>query len=557
MTRKPPIDRIDGRMIAAMRFVLAFSALLIIYIDPFEPDRYVAVAYGTLILYTVYSLSLYAISVRFGKFAQLAQNWAHWGDVVWYIILIGLSSGTSSIFFIFLFFPILVASFRHGFIAGLQISIVSALLFTFVGFAISSIDPGLNLYLLRSICLLVLGYMMAYLGGSEIRLKSRLALLKEVSALSNPRFGVDRTVGSILERLRAFYDADTCLIVMFDQFADQYTLYRTTRHNPEEAAVAQSIEKEFVDLLLSLPAERSVIYSGVQRFWSLRRVTYSLENAFEIVKRDRAAEDFETSESLAAVLDCESFIAVPLRYKEQSGKLYLTAENRSFSHSDADFLLQVIENVLPVIENIRLVDKLASDAAKEERQRIARNIHDSVIQPYIGLQLGLQGMKEKFARKGIDLTDEIERLIGMSGMAVSDLRSYVLGLKGPGESDGSLLPAVRRFAAKFSETTGILVEVEAENSINVNDRLAAEAFQMVAEGLSNIRRHTQATRASICLSHRQDNLILTIKNNHNNELQNKPFIPRSIMERAEALGGKVNIGQVGNKEITVSVEIPL
>src|SRR4030095_15290804 len=100
----------------------------------------------------------------------------------WYLLLVSLSSGTSSIFFFFFFFSIIVASFLWGFIEGLSVTIVAAVLCAAIGFAAAPSGTAfeLNRLLLRPIYLVVLGYMIAYWGGFEIQLKRRLALLKEV-----------------------------------------------------------------------------------------------------------------------------------------------------------------------------------------------------------------------------------------------------------------------------------------------------------------------------------------------------------------------------------------
>ena|SRR5438105_12745162 len=99
-----------------MRLILALSALIIIYIDPSEPDRFVAVTY--LIVYTVYSAILFILSLRRHNSLQVRR--AHWIDIGCYLVLVALSSGTNSIFFFFFFFAILIASFRWGFKAGLE-----------------------------------------------------------------------------------------------------------------------------------------------------------------------------------------------------------------------------------------------------------------------------------------------------------------------------------------------------------------------------------------------------------------------------------------------------
>src|SRR5947208_5573333 len=84
----------------------------------------------------------------------------------------------------------------------------------------------------------------------------------------------------------------------------------------------------------------------------------------------------------------------PLRHHEWfTGYLFVGASRpNNFRIHDAKFLLQLADQVTPVLEHIRLVDRMASDSADEERHRIARSVHDRVIQPYIGLQMGLIGL---------------------------------------------------------------------------------------------------------------------------------------------------------------------
>src|SRR6185436_69661 len=110
MIDRQTIESVDERLINLTRFVLALSALIIIYVDPSEPDRLVNVTYTALALYTVYSVSVYFLSLK--RQSAFRSIPLYWIDVAWYLVLISLSSGTNSLFFFFFFFAILVASFR-------------------------------------------------------------------------------------------------------------------------------------------------------------------------------------------------------------------------------------------------------------------------------------------------------------------------------------------------------------------------------------------------------------------------------------------------------------
>ena len=545
----------DNRITAAMRLVLAVSALLITVIDPSEPDRLVALTYLALGLYTAYSLVLYAGARRLAALEATVGRWGHWADVAWYTLLIALSSGTSSIFFFFYFFAIMVASFRHGYGPGLRVVGVSVALFTVVGLITAPRGPDfeLNRFLLRPVYLGVLGYMMAYWGGFEVALKERLGLLKDVNTLANPRFGVDRTTSRLMERLRSFYDADACVMVTADP-GGGHIMRRADHARPEGAVHAELPPPELAGRLLAFPPDLALAYSHGAAWWP-RQETYS---AYSAGSHARTVEGRQLAAAIAAGFDAAAMISVPLRPLGGGGRRPYPPPLRAgaFHDSDLEFLLQVVAHFMPVIEKIRLVDRLASDAAEIERQRIARDLHDSVIQPYIGLQLGLTAIDQRLAAGDTRVSPDVKRLIAQIGRVIEGLRSYVHGLRSAGGEERVLLASLRRFVDTFTEATGINVELQVAGDLQLTDRLAAEVFQMVAEGLSNIRRHTHAMRATVLLGRQANNLVLRIEDEG---LCEPPaaFTPRSISERATTLGGSVLVGQRDAGGSAVVVEIPL
>ncbi|HEX6605274.1 MAG TPA: histidine kinase [Chloroflexia bacterium] len=550
-----PLAGTDNPALAMMRLLLAASALLIIWISPTQPDRLVIPTYLTLGLYTLYSAVLGILTLRRDHLPAVVTQHVHWLDVAWYVVLISLSSGTSSIFFFGFFFAILTASFQCGFAPGLRVTVASAVLYGVVGFATAdhAREFELNRALLRPVYLLVLGYLIAYWGGHEITAKRQLAFLKEVSTLSNPRFGVDRTIDLLLRRLQGFYGADAALLVMCDVGAGVHRLYQTAQ-GAAAAAGAAPIPAEVANMLLELPAAQPILYPGHALPW--QRFTQRARRRLRRSGAGAAApRHAELGAAVAALLEVDSFISVSLRNSGgTTGRIYLTARRR-FADSDMHFLTQVAEHVSPVLENIRLVDRLAADAAEHERERIARNIHDSVIQPYIGMQMGLAAVRDKLAAGRGDVTADLDRLIALAGTGITDLRGFARKLPGEVAPEGSLLPAMRRFTDKFTDATGIAVALDVPADLYLHDRLAAEVFQIIAEGLSNVRRHTQAAHAAIHLQCRADQLHLCIENDG---VDNAPaFMPRSITGRATALGGHVSVGHPTPDHTAVLVEIPL
>lgn len=543
------LDSVDDRMIALMRLTLAVSALLIIYIDPFEPDRFVVPTYISLVVYVFYSLVIVVLSL----YQRAPYLIAPWIDVACYLVLISLSSGTNSIFFFFFFFPILVASFRSGFKQGISVTVASSVLFTIVGYATSPSGPHfeLNRFLLRPVYLTVLGYMMAYWGGREIKLKQRLSLLREIVKLSNPRFGVSHTIGAMLQKIQLFYDADACLLILIDPVYKDTRLFRLQRGQTAEAVRPERLPEKFAQLLLSFPDDLAVVHKSQAA---------SSDYAFDLTKQRKIADNWSTtSAAVASKLDLGAFISLPLRYRgRQSGRFYLTARDRSFRLTDIDFLMQVGEQVMPAIHNIRLLAQLAWTAAEDERRRLARDVHDSVIQPYIGFQYKLAAIRNKSAA-GKPTGADLDRLFEMTVNEVNSLRGFVRGLKEGESSEFGFLPSVRRFAAQFSESYDLDVQVESRGDIEVSDRLAPHLVRIVQEGLSNVRKHTTASVCRILVEREGSSLCLSVENDnpHANGASHAEFLPRSITERTEDLGGHVSVEHSVDGRTTVKIEVPL
>jgi signal transduction histidine kinase len=234
-----------------------------------------------------------------------------------------------------------------------------------------------------------------------------------------------------------------------------------------------------------------------------------------------------------------------------------------------DFVLQLLDHITPLMENIRLVDSLASDAAEQERHRIARDIHDSVIQPYVGLQLGIAAVVQKLRAGNTEVLANVEELLELTNQELVEMRRYVWGLKASEDRRDVLLPAINRFVTRFASVTGIHVDVMTRGKVEINDRLAAELFQIVAEGLSNVRRHALCNEARVEIACESNRLSLQIKNrrpgetsdlhfgrdgNHNEKTL---FTPRSIAERAALFGGETKVSIDENNYTVVNVSIPL
>ena len=384
--------------------------------------------------------------------------------------------------------------------------------------------------------------------------RRRSEFLAEAAKISNPRLGAEHIFDSMMKRLRAFYDAEACLLVLKETESGKVTLRRSDRRKAAIAMGPKTIPQDLASRLFELPQGTAVVYRSPAAKPGFGRAHY---RECSMTEGKGSMKGQASSEKIAASLDAESFVSVPVVYHDLIlGRLFLTSTRREkFEDSDMYFILQVIEQVMPIVENTRLVDRLILGAAAEDRRKIARDLHDGVIQPYIGIRIGLDTLRRKADAENLG-SEDIDRLIEMSESGLSDLRHFVSALRNRADHQTDLPSAVRQFAKRFGDATGISIQVDVEDDFSISSRMAAEVFPLIREGLSNIRRHTQSTNARVGLACPNGELEVRIEDSGNG-CQTAPFLPRSIAERAEALGGRSKVEPGLNGGSSVIVQVPL
>jgi signal transduction histidine kinase len=551
-------DRDELRMTSGTRVLLAAAAFVITRLDPSEPSRFAEVTYLILFGYLFYAIALYLTVLKVRDLPLSLQHALHWIDVTVYATLIGLSGGSNSVFFVLLFFAILVASFRWGFAAGVGVTLGSLVLFVIVTL-VTNLQDGtveINRFLVRTSSLPLLGYLIASRGGYELRLRQRVALLRDLSAVSNPRLGRDYLLTAALERLRQFYDADVCLSILPSRREDGYELCRTQR-GMSGTAERSKVPKELVSSLLVFGAN-DVYYRRGSRW---RRTQLSVFTT-SLTPDVTPLPDESHCRTVTDLLNVSTFVSVPLRLGMRPlGRVFLADRSRQFDRGDCRFLLQAANQLMPMLDYVDLVDRMATRAAHEERQRIALDIHDQIIQSYAAVQMGVAALRhllERFNGASVPagLSESVDKLHALTSQGLGELRSYVKGLRLPKPGDG-LAESLRRFSELFGDATGMTVNVRIADDISLEEDVAAEIFSMVTEGVSNVRRHTNAMQVDIELAKKSDRLVLRIQNPVDDGARPAGFVPRSISQRAASLRGAVRIEATSQGDTAVIVEIPL
>jgi signal transduction histidine kinase len=191
-------------------------------------------------------------------------------------------------------------------------------------------------------------------------------------------------------------------------------------------------------------------------------------------------------------------------------------------------------------------------AVLEERERLAREMHDTLAQV-----LGYLHLKSEVARTALNAGEqakvhtELAEISSVSHEAYADVREAILGLRETVSPRRGFVAALREYAVKFSQQAGVPTQVEMRGCETL--KLAPEAevqlMRVIQEALTNVRKHSEARKACVSLDH-QEGLRITIEDD------GKGFDPTvmdndrdrfglfTMRERVERVGGRLEIDSV-------------
>ncbi len=475
---------------------------------------------------------------------------ASWIDALAILLIAWLVATPSSLFILLLLFPVLFASLSFGFASGLAVA-----LFATAGAVIIARAQHGGVVSMESmlfpLSILGLGPIVAGLARSGVQMNDQVTIADRLLEQADPRLGLQRVAAIVLQALERHFTADLGLLLIWLPGCEP-RLFRGDRHTR-----VVELHGELVDALLGgfsrLPREVASVHH-VAHFMGKRRIRR--HSGFHVARRRPTSEARTPMDELAGLLEAHSLVAVPV-CRRSPHPCWLLLDSASGRHrsGDAELLFHVMEQLAPVIENASLLEQLSDEAMATERARIGRDLHDTAIQPYLGIKYGVEALARK-ATPDNSLHRDIAALQEMVNNELHELREAVSSMRGgAGRGADVLCPALRRQAKRFSELFGIEVAVDCEGDIPINRKLSDAFLHLISEALTNIRRHTRATRAEIQVTVEPQAFVLRIGNDHGPGAPPGQFVPRSIAERAESLNGGVTVDlrHPGVTELVVTI----
>jgi signal transduction histidine kinase len=259
-----------------------------------------------------------------------------------------------------------------------------------------------------------------------------------------------------------------------------------------------------------------------------------------------------------------SFLGVPVTFKgEVVGRLYLTNKQDApeFSSDDQALLETFALHAGIAIENARLLGQVQRLAVVEERDRISRDLHDSVIQMIYAVTLSLDDVPELVSEAPSEARQRVDDSIDALHGVIRDIRNFIFGLRPLLLDSGSLLDGLYALAEELRRNTTTEIGVDAEEPDGVSMEVVAELLAIGREGLANVARHSEARHASIRLTAHDLNVRLEIADDGRGlkpeaEIAHGHHGLANMRARAEALGGTFEIQSDQGAGTRIIVAIP-
>jgi len=258
-----------------------------------------------------------------------------------------------------------------------------------------------------------------------------------------------------------------------------------------------------------------------------------------------------------------SWMSAPLVFRERSIGVFALA------HPDVDYystarveLTMAFANQAAVaIENARLYEQARQLAALEERQKLARELHDSVSQALYGIVLGARTARTQLERDPAQATQPLDYILSLSEAALAEMRALIFELRPESLQTDGLVTALSRLGSALAARQQLEVRMDACDEPDVSFEVKESLYRIAQEAMNNIVKHADARHVQVNLSQEHGQLLLLISDDGSGFDMTHRFPGhlglRSMKERAEKTGGTFEIESAPDSGATIRVRYPI
>ncbi|MBI3014204.1 MAG: HAMP domain-containing protein [Candidatus Tectomicrobia bacterium] len=260
--------------------------------------------------------------------------------------------------------------------------------------------------------------------------------------------------------------------------------------------------------------------------------------------------------------------AVPLKSGENVVGALCAADSRprDFSEAERELLAGLATQATIAIQNARLYEQMQGLAVLKERERIAREMHDGLAQSLGYLHLKIRSAENLLGPSpDPKVAEEVRAMRRVIEEAYEEVRQSIFGLRTMVSRGLGVIPTLTEYLHDFSERNGIPVDLQIPTGQEISFPPAGEVqlIRIIQEALANVRKHAQAKRARIAFEVNGTSTQVTVADDGRGfdpketlKAGRLQFGLQTMRERAESLGGKLEVISAPGKGTRVLVHIP-
>ncbi len=264
-----------------------------------------------------------------------------------------------------------------------------------------------------------------------------------------------------------------------------------------------------------------------------------------------------------------SLVSVPLKSKNAViGVINLaTLSRRRFTAEDMQLLANIGNQIAVAIENARLHEQVQDMAALEERERIAREMHDSLAQVLSYVNTKTQAARQLLATgQEAQAETHLKELEDIAQDAYDDVREVILGLRSTDSLQKGIVSTLKEYIFRFSQLSNIKTELEIGDGRPpvLPTTIELQVIRIIQESLTNVRKHARANHAWVRVTTKGEQAEIVIEDDGRGFDSTRirrgdwpQFGLQTMKERAESVRGTLDIRSAPGKGTKVTLRVPL
>ena len=566
------------RVLAMARAMLAVTSLAALKLYPTEsfPAHGLvssALLFDLVLLYAGHAVGLLVLLWRWNEVPARLSWTVQIADILWpcLISVFLFTNGPVTPFFLYFIFAVLAAAFRWGMREALLTMVVAIVAMAGEAYAVSHAwfaAPAGNgrgvLITMRIVYLIIFGLLIGQLTESEKRRRAEASSIFQISSKARVDAGLKTTLQAVLQEMLKLFQGRELLLLTREAGAGGAHLWRvaTIENGGEVNFSWRSLDNaQARPYLFELPAQ------GEGTAWLggnlLNAITIDRNGkrlrgsgcclSQEFVSRHPFDKLLTSSVLFAPDLSCRIFLFEP----RAGGR----------PQSQLRFLRDLTNRVAPAIYNVYLLRRLRSRAAAAERARIARDLHDGVVQSLHALAFRLYALRTGTRMDERERTQELLDLQELIQREAAGLRSMIQHLQ-PVELDpAQLIDFLSGMIERYRYDTGIAAKLICDvGNMSMLPATSREIVGIVQEALANILKHSGAENVLVHLAAQKGTWMLTIEDDGRGfefsgrlshlELERIRRGPLIIKQRARAIGAELTIESRPGQGARLEIRLP-